>query len=200
MNKLLFSLFFLTSIISLSQNFNGGWFAGISTTQVSGDELSGFNKIGPCIGLYINHNIKWYQIQLELRYITKGSKKVIDNTNQNDITFNYNLHLDYVGIPILLSTYIRENTKIELGTEINFLIRQKEEIDFYEDNSRKVSRLETCMLIGLTYEINDEFSLNTRLSNSITPIRPHSSGETYYFNKGQYNTALSFSLYYYLKD
>ena len=58
MNKLLFSLFFLTSIISLSQNFNAGWFAGISTTQVSGDELSGFNKIGPCIGLYINHNIK----------------------------------------------------------------------------------------------------------------------------------------------
>ena len=196
MNKLLFSLFFLTSIISLSQNFNGGWFAGISTTQVSGDELSGFNKIGPCIGLYINHNIKWYQIQLELRYITKGSKKVIDNTNQNDITFNYNLHLDYVGIPILLSTYIRENTKIELGTEINFLIRQKEEIDFYIDNTRIINKLETCVFIGVLYNINEKYALSSRISNSFLPIRSHASGETYRLNKGQYNTCLMFNLYY----
>ena len=29
-----------------SQNFNGGLIGGISTTQVSGDNLSGYNKSG----------------------------------------------------------------------------------------------------------------------------------------------------------
>ena len=33
---------------------------------------------------------------------------------------------------------------------------------------------------------------------SIFPIRKHSSGQTYQWNRGQYNTCLSFILYYYL--
>ena len=59
-------------MISVSQDFNGGVFGGLSTSQVSGDNLSGFNKIGPRLGLYINRPIKWYGVQLELQYLVKG--------------------------------------------------------------------------------------------------------------------------------
>ncbi|MAQ47871.1 MAG: hypothetical protein CMD27_03230 [Flavobacteriales bacterium] len=198
MNKLFITLFcLLLNSICFSQNFNGGIIGGLSTSQVSGDGLSGFNKIGPRLGLYVNRQIKWYGLQLELQYLTKGSKK---NNDVNNFTFDYNFHLDYVGVPICFLANIGKNLKLELGTSFNFLIRQKEEIEFYIDNSRKVQNFETSIIIGLTYKINNKLSLNTRLSNSIIPIRPHASGETYQLNRGQYNTALCFNIHYILKN
>ena len=204
MNKSYINLFcLLFSMISFSQDFNGGVFGGLSTSQVSGDNLSGFNKIGPRLGLYINRPINWYGIQLELQYLVKGSKKnnsdVIQNTNLNYV-YNYNFHLNYVGVPVLLYSNIRKNIKLELGTSFNFLIKQKEEIDFYIDETRKAKSFETSILIGFTYQKNEKISFNTRLSNSITPIRPHTSGETHQLNRGQYNTVLCFSIYYLLKN
>ena len=185
-------------VLCLSQDFNAGIIGGFSTSQVSGDELSGFNKIGPKIGFFVNREINWYTLQLELQYINKGSKKVI-NANQGtytDYIDDYRLHLNYIGIPISISTNINEQIKIETGSSLNVLINQKEEIDFYIDNSREVNQLEYCFFIGLSWNINTKYSINTRLSNSILPIRKHSSGQTYRWNKGQYNTTLSFSLYY----
>ena len=75
-------VFFLFSFLCVSQNFNAGIIGGISTSQVSGDGLSGFNKIGPRIGLYVNREISWLSIQLELQYITKGSKKIINESDE----------------------------------------------------------------------------------------------------------------------
>ena len=204
MNKNYINLFcLLFSMISFSQDFNGGVFGGLSTSQVSGDNLSGFNKIGPRLGLYINRPIKWYGVQLELQYLVKGSRKnnseVIQNTNLN-YAYNYNFHLNYVGVPVLFFSNIRKNMKLELGTSFNFLIKQKEEIDFYIDNTRKTQSLEASILIGFTYQKNEKISLNTRISNSITPIRPHASGETHQLNRGQYNTVISFNIYYVLKN
>ena len=43
--KILFLFIILISINVKSQNFNGGLIGGISTTQVSGDNLSGYNKL-----------------------------------------------------------------------------------------------------------------------------------------------------------
>jgi len=180
-----------------TQDFNAGIIGGLSTSQVSGDQLSGFNKIGPRIGFFVNRKINWYNLQLELQYISKGSKKVINNQNTyTDYINDYRFHLDYIGIPISINSTITGKIKLETGSSINILIKQKEEIDFYVDNSREVKKLDYCYFIGLFWDINNHYSINVRLSNSIFPIREHSSGETYRWNRGQYNTVLSFSMYY----
>jgi len=199
-----FFFILIIPIFSFSQNFEAGFIGGISMSQVSGDNLSGFNKIGPRIGLFVNRNINWCNLQLELHYQTKGSRKTInhsdlhnytDNLNNNFLS-NYNLHLDYIGVPLLISFNYKSKIKVELGNTINILINQKEEIDYYLDNSRKVNRLEYAFLIGLSYKLNDKYSINIRGANSITPIRKHSSGEVYKLNRGQYNTTLSFNILY----
>ena len=59
----------LFPVFCISQDFNAGIIGGFSTSQVSGDELSGFNKIGPRIGCFVNKKINWYYLQLELQYI-----------------------------------------------------------------------------------------------------------------------------------
>ena len=199
-----FFFILIIPIFLFSQHFEAGFIGGISTTQVSGDGLSGFNKIGPRIGLYVNRNINWYNIQLELQYLTKGSKKTTESANQNDyfnnLSFdflnNYNFHLDYIGAPLVFSFNIKKNIKVELGSAINVLINQKEEIDFYIDNSREVNRVESAFLIGLVYKLNEKYALSIRGTNSIFPIRKHSSGEVYKLNRGQYNTALNFNILY----
>ena len=64
LNKILIILLF--PVLCLCQDFNAGIIGGFSTSQVSGDELSGFNKIGPKIGFFVNREINWYNLQLEL--------------------------------------------------------------------------------------------------------------------------------------
>ena len=57
---------FLTLNIQ-AQNFGGGLIAGASTSQVAGDMLGGFNKIGWITGAYTNLKIKenlyYFQMQ-----------------------------------------------------------------------------------------------------------------------------------------
>ena len=48
---------FLTLSIQ-AQNFGGGLIAGVSTSQVAGDMLGGFNKIGLLAGVYTNLKVK----------------------------------------------------------------------------------------------------------------------------------------------
>ncbi len=199
-----FFFILIIPIFLFSQNFEAGFIGGVSTTQVSGDGLSGFNKMGPRVGFYVNRKVNWYNIQLELQYLTKGSKKTINYSDQNkyidnmsfDFLHNYNFHLDYIGVPLVFSFNIKKNITVELGSSINVLINQKEEIDFYIDNSREVNRVESVVLIGLVYKLNEKYSLNIRGTNSIFPIRKHSSGEVYRLNRGQYNTCLNFNILY----
>ena len=199
-----FFLILFFPLLLFSQKFESGIIAGLSTTQVSGDNYSGFNKFGPRVGLFINRKLDRINIQLELQYLTKGSKQNSNNSTQNQSTNNnslslndsYNFNLNYVGIPLLFSLKIHEKIKLELGNAINILIKQKEEVDFYEIISRRVNRIESAILIGIIYELNKNYQINIRGSNSIFPIRKHSSGEVYGLNRGQYNTGLSFNLLY----
>ena len=201
--KYFFLILFLPFLL-YSQKFESGIIVGLSTTQVSNDNYSGFNKFGPRVGLFINRKLDWTNIQLELQYLTKGSKQNSNNSTQNQSTNNnslslndsYNFNLNYVGIPLLFSLKIHEKIKLELGNSINILIKQREEVDFYEIISRKVNRIESAILIGIIYDLNKNYHINIRGSNSIFPIRKHSSGEVYGLNRGQYNTGLSFNLLY----
>lgn len=195
-----FFLILFFPLLVFSQKFESGIIVGLSTTQVSNDNYSGFNKFGPRAGLFINRKLDWINIQLELQYLTKGSKQNSNNSTLNNNSFssndNYNFNLNYVGVPILFSLKIHEKIKLELGNAINILINQKEEVDFYEIISREVNRIESAILIGIIYELNKNYHINIRGSNSIFPIRKHSSGEVYGLNRGQYNTGLSFNLLY----
>ena len=51
------TLIFLLGITTFTnaQNFQSGLITGISTSQVSGDALGGFNKIGLQLGGFVNH-------------------------------------------------------------------------------------------------------------------------------------------------
>ena len=94
-----FFFILIIPIFLFSQNFEAGFIGGVSMSQVSGDNLSGFNKIGPRIGLFVNRDVNRYNLQLELHYQTKGSRKTINYSDQNNYTdnLNYNPEKPIVG-------------------------------------------------------------------------------------------------------
>ena len=77
-----------------SQQFNGGVLGGVSASQITGDELSGFNKAGLYLGSFVNFYLnRRTSIQMEIDYIQKGSRKNPNPDNNDFITYKLNLNL-----------------------------------------------------------------------------------------------------------
>ena len=193
---------FLTINI-LAQNFGGGVILGLSTSQVGGDDLGGFNKAGLLAGVFANKAISpLISFQMEMTYIQKGS----NNPNMNDAEdINKYLKEDissyYFEVPLLLQYHQSEILKIEGGLLSAYLIE-----GHYNDLNGKIPytdhpfiKYDFGLLIGIDYSFSKKLSLNTRLSNSILPIGDEDYNGVNSYNssrKGKYNSVLSFALHY----
>ncbi|MFC2152565.1 hypothetical protein ACFLSE_08560, partial [Bacteroidota bacterium] len=49
---------------------------------------------------------------------------------------------------------------------------------------------------GIEYKITENISFSARFNYSILPVRDHPGNQTYFLNRGQYNNALTFAVYY----
>jgi hypothetical protein len=177
-----------------AQSFGGGIIAGASTSQVAGDMLGGFNKIGLLAGAYTNLKVKEnISLQFEITYIEKGSRnpKIHEDNTPDEIT------LSYIEVPLSINLQQKENLGVDVGILPAFLINSEMNdylSDFEADPA--FTKYDFGVFAGINYHITDNIILNTRISNSIIPIRPHVSGATNGWNKGQYNTVLSFAIHY----
>lgn len=93
-------LFLMTNNIARGQSFKAAVLAGINSSQVSGDELSGFNKVGLFIGgsaiLPVSEKSL---VEMELLFIQKGSKTP---TPKNGAANNfYKMSLNYLEVPLI---------------------------------------------------------------------------------------------------
>ena len=70
-------LYILLCVVSINihaQNFGGGLILGLSTSQVSGDHLGGFNKAGLLVGGFVNLQLSnTLKGQMEMTFIQKGA-------------------------------------------------------------------------------------------------------------------------------
>ena len=195
-NKLLLCLFTSFTFFSFSQNFKGGVIAGVSTSQVSGDALGGFHKAGLYLGVFTELPLSPISnIKMEMNYIQKGSNnpKIFEN-NMPDISTSY------IEVPISVNYFQNEITSFEVGIQTAFLLNFS---DNYldgpiptNDQSIAFNKVDLGAFIGMNYHLSDNILLNSRISNSILPVRPHASGAIYQLNRGQYNSVLSFTLHY----
>lgn len=141
---------------------------------------------------------KNFDLAMEIMYIQKGSRKK-SNPAKDDYT-SYLMKLSYAEVPLILSYTYKKKIKIEAGPSFGKLLSSYEEDETGEMRYRAPFKdYEFSINCGLSYRLVKGFYVHTRIATSVLPIRPHSSGETYYFNRGQYNTVLFFSLRYYFK-
>lgn len=195
--KLLLLLIFLFSTTCVvAQNFGGGVFAGMSASQINGDDLGGYNKPGLNIGAFTyipaGENSR---LQMELAFLQKGSREPASDTSNF-----YLARLNYVEIP-LLYVYRLGEFSFELGPALDILATNHIEnngIEEPEDDSFRTFSL--AGIAGVSWHFSEKMHVNFRTNNSITRVRisdPDLSGDPSRLGSwGWRNVILSFGLYY----
>lgn len=196
MNRFLSILIFLAAfpLMVTAQPFGGGFFGGISASQVDGDTYAGYNKIGLTAGAYITKELsRVSDLKVELRYIQKGA---YHKGPEQDPSL-YKLTIHYVELPFMYQYYITDNIIADAGLAPNVFLFYKEEDEngeFPEDNP--FHRFGIDASAGLNYKLTDNIIAGLRYSYSVLPVRDHPSDQTYRLNRGQYSNMFSFTLYY----
>ena len=201
-----FTTLLFCGFISISiqgQNFGGGVVIGISSSQVGGDNLAGFNKAGLLVGAFANTSIsELLSFQMEMTFIQKGS----NNPKMNDVEHpNYrkeDITSSYIEVPLILQYHQSSKLKIEGGVLLAYLIN-----GYYNDLNGKIPiytvnpfiQYDFGVLLGINYKYSKNISFNSRVSNSILPLGTEDYDSINAYNssrKGKYNSVLSFTIYY----
>lgn len=154
------------------QGFGGGIYGGISTSQVSGDGIGGFNKIGGWAGAFTDYRFTPRStLQLELSFIQKGARQAPNVKNGNILKF-YNQNL--LEIPVMYRWYGIKNMSIELGVQAGVLLSTLERETNFQDtrNTEAYRPLEMSGAAGLSYYFwKGKIEVNMRYSNSLFSLK-----------------------------
>jgi len=224
--RLIFLFIFSFSLIlserSFSQHILGAVSAGINLSQVDGDEVYGFKKVGfnggPSVIIPFGKDKKW-SVTLELLFSQLGSrqKSVYPVSNTIDSARagfydGYRLSLNYVQIPVIVHFTDKRFLAGGLGFQYGQLVGVTEYED-YNDN-RGFARSTTTLqgpytradiqaLADVRIRIYRGFWFNVRYSYSILPIRTREFVNPFFGNtwlRKQYNNVISLRLVYIFND
>jgi len=185
---------FILSFNIQAQTFGGGVLAGLSASQLDGDQWGGYNKAGLSFGIYTNAKLnKYIDAQLELKYIQKGSR-----SDEKDQSAFYVSKLNYIEMPLFLKYHFLGKFNANIGLAVGYLQKATEDKDKIGDEPADpaFNEFEFSGLAGIEYQFSEKFYFNVRFNYSILPVRDHPGDQTYYLNRGQYNNALTFAVYY----
>lgn len=224
--RLIFLFIFSFSLIlserSFSQHILGAVSAGINLSQVDGDEVYGYKKIGfnggPSVIIPFGKDKKW-SVTLELLFSQLGSrqKSVYPISNTIDSARagfydGYRLSLNYVQVPVIVHFTDKRFIAGGLGFQYGQLVGVTEYED-YNDN-RGFARSTTTLqgpytradiqaLADVRIRIYRGFWFNVRYSYSILPIRTREFVNPFFGDtwlRKQYNNVISLRLVYIFND
>ena len=185
-----------------AQHFCGGVRAGISMSQISGDDLSGFHKLGAYAGGYVQWRFiqseRW-ALQPELNFNMKGSSSYLKaDKNGNLVGQKYVLSLYYLEVPLLVKFRPFKGMDIELGPSFGVLFAETERDANGIMPARMPFRyLELSGLAGVSYLIKEHYGISFRYAHSLIPVRVHDGHHSYYrLDRKQYNSTLLLSFFY----
>lgn len=198
-HKLSFSAIwvFITSSGCFAQaDFKLDIHAGLAGTQVQGDGLGGFDKLGVMGGLGV-HTAAFdkFDLGLELNIVEKGSVKRA-NPEAGDLE-KYKMRLFYVQVPIYARYNVNDKIGVLAGPSLAALISSREEdLNGEIQNNPDFEPFELAAIIGVHYRFTEKFKAEIRLDQSLSAIRKKGEGRTSRLVGRQYNTSLGFYLYY----
>jgi hypothetical protein len=207
--KNLHTFFFVSLLIAVccffpshssAQKIRGAFILGANLAQVDGDEVYGYKKwgwnIGPSAMLPLGKN---FSLQLETLFSQKGAYQKYSN-QYGDSTPYYNLRLNYLEVPVLL-TYndrdiftagsgfawarLSDITEVEHGKAISWTNKRG---DYYRDD--------LLWIVDLRFRTYKRLHFNVRYSYSLSPIRfrTYSPPTGVSWDRKQYNNLLSFRM------
>lgn len=168
------------------QEFKAGLLFGGVVSQVDGDAMGGFNKLGAMGGMFANRKISPKGvIQGELCYVMKGSRvQSSKNTNFNkrEVTANY------VDLSLYYKYFFDENANIKLGIVPSVLIYHDEKtaggLDQDDSNLPGFRKINMLLSIGAEYFLNQHLFATLSFNYSLFSFR---SGNATFYDKDYYH-------------
>lgn len=184
--------------------FEAGAAAGLNTSQISGDNLSGFHQFGLATGLFVARPLsEKSELDLQILFSQKGSRKT-PNAEKGDYT-SYNLRVNYIDLPL---SFHYELADLDLfgGPYLGARVGSSKESDHngpIESAGRPgFEPYDIGVQGGLSYRWTEKLAMDLRFSNSVLAAREHTGNSTAnrgtagYLNRGQYHTVVSFLVKY----
>ena len=184
-------LFLFSCELHAQQAFNAGIALGMTTSQISGDGLGGWDKFGLTGGAYVNAPFSSKNgLRVGIYYTEKGSRTKRDTLNFN--TFAY--RLKYIEVPIQMS-YQNGPFTFLTGAYYGRLIQQ----DILSNGLSypvlpAFRNYDFGIAIGAALQLGDHLFLEGKFSSSVIPTRPspNFANPNSYYEKGNYNQVLYF--------
>ncbi|HAV24696.1 MAG TPA: hypothetical protein DCX01_00835 [Bacteroidetes bacterium] len=194
---LLFWLLILSSTV-LAQSFGAQLALGANFSQVDGDQLGGYNKLGANVGVQINREINdIWQAAFEIRYSMKGAKKVIDPDAPP--TFSLKLNYQYIEVPLLVKYTRFDKVTVYGGPSVGMNIVSKREENGIESEVDELDFLEFGLNLGGTYHLTEKIGIDLRHSYSFLSVTDNSVvslGPTWFNRTGWFNRLFTAGIVY----
>ena len=183
----LFIVVLLFSQMLFSQGFKGGLMGGMVVSQIDGDQIAGYHKLGLQAGIYSQYlfNDKW-SIVLEIKYIQKGSS----HTDKNNPYSYFKIKLNYIELPLLLEYRLNKSFIFGTGLSYGNLLRASVEDASGSIVSQQLAYIATDInILGqVKYVLNEHYWIDLKMAYSIIPITNQSPQ--------QFNNLISFGIGY----
>jgi len=202
-------LFFFGCATELNaQIIKGEAIVGMNLTQVDGDEVFGFKKLGANLGAGVmipfGKRGRW-DVSFETLYTQKGSKQraqYSDSLNNGTvITGEYKLNLNYVEIPVMVMYTDKEFISAGAGLSWARLVGVKEYehgnlVETTTLNNDVYNKNDFSILADFRVRIYKSLKFNLRYQYSLFKIRTREfedlAGNTW--TRDQYNNVITFRL------
>lgn len=160
----------------VGQKFGGGLILGLNASQIDGDQLAGYDKLGLTGGLQVSYALnKPWRLAMELLYSQRGS--------QTDLLVNTGgprrqIDLKYIEIPVIAKyedwfvengSYYKVNA--EAGLSYGYLFNAFTAEDNEKEPADDLLKNDISMLIGGNYFFNKNLGLGFRYTRALTKLK-----------------------------
>ncbi len=195
-------LLMLLSVTELqSQIIKGEAIAGFNLSQVDGDEVYGFKRIGANLGVgaMIPFGKNW-DVSIEATFNQKGAFQKPQYSDS--LSGEYKLRLNYVEIPVLIHYTDKDFISVGIGASFGRLVGVNEwehglEMDT-DLNSGTYTQNDLCFVADLRMRAYGPIIVNLRYQYSLLKIRTREftnlAGESW--TRDQFNNVISFRVIY----
>jgi Outer membrane protein beta-barrel domain len=160
----------LLSLSATGQRFKAAAILGFNASQIDGDDLAGFNKLGFNVGgkAYGFFNER-FSASFELLFAQKGSKS---NQRETILVHDLSLTLNYAEIPLLFNYHDKNGAIFGLGFGYSrFLNYKRIESGVNTTNENNpVKMADWSFIADFTFVIKEHYGINGRYQYSMVPI------------------------------
>lgn len=179
-------LILLSITVNGQQFFKGGIVGGLNLSQIDGDQLAGYDKIGLSAGGKVEFALNsTFDMAVEFLFSQRGSRSRIIPGNFGDVQV---IHLNYAELPVIVQWndwWIEDrafyrfhiNGGLSLGRLINVrtALHSASIVDNFRDN-------DLSFIIGAGYSFNPHSRIGLRYTRSLTKMYKFDSNDQAQFD------------------